>query len=254
MCPDDPGSVYGRESSPGPAPAGNVHASKSKGPAMRFSFALFWSFRSPYCYLALDRILAVDREYEVAVNVRPVYPMAIRSPDFFKRVNPAYRPYHLLDSQRVADHLGVPYRRPLPDPVVMDMETNAISADQPHIHRLTRLGMAAVLAGRGLAFLDHVSRILWDGTVDGWDRGTHLADAVARAGLDLAVLDRQIAADPARYDAAIGENQNAHAAAGHWGVPTTVFEGEPFFGQDRIELLVWRMRQRGLPKCGEGTA
>jgi len=25
-----------------------------------------------------------------------------------------------------------------------------------------------------------------------------------------------------------------------------VFAGEPFFGQDRIELLVWRMRQHGL--------
>ena len=25
-----------------------------------------------------------------------------------------------------------------------------------------------------------------------------------------------------------------------------VFRGEPFFGQDRIELLFWRMRQAGL--------
>jgi len=25
-----------------------------------------------------------------------------------------------------------------------------------------------------------------------------------------------------------------------------VFNGEPFFGQDRIDLLVWRMRQHGL--------
>lgn len=24
------------------------------------------------------------------------------------------------------------------------------------------------------------------------------------------------------------------------------FEGEPFFGQDKIELLLWRMRQEGL--------
>ncbi len=56
---------------------------------MRFSFDLFWSFRSPYCYLTLDRILAVGREYEVGVNVRPVYPLAIRSPEFFKRVHPS---------------------------------------------------------------------------------------------------------------------------------------------------------------------
>jgi len=25
-----------------------------------------------------------------------------------------------------------------------------------------------------------------------------------------------------------------------------VFEGEPFFGQDRIITLIWRMRQKGL--------
>jgi hypothetical protein len=25
-----------------------------------------------------------------------------------------------------------------------------------------------------------------------------------------------------------------------------VFKGEPFFGQDRFDVLVWRMQQRGL--------
>ena len=34
--------------------------------------------------------------------------------------------------------------------------------------------------------------------------------------------------------------------AGHWGVPTLVFEGEPFFGQDRIAMAKWRMEQKGL--------
>jgi len=29
-------------------------------------------------------------------------------------------------------------------------------------------------------------------------------------------------------------------------VPTLVFEGEPFFGQDRIGMVQWRMEQRGL--------
>ena len=212
---------------------------------MSHSLDLFWSFRSPYCYLALDRILEITRRYALDVNVRPVYPLAIRSPDFFTRVHPNYRRYHLLDSKRLAEFLAVPYRRPIPDPVVQDMQNNRIAPEQPHIFRLTRLGMAAVLAGRGLAFVDQVSRVLWDGTVDGWNEGPHLANAAARAGLDLDVLDREIAADPARYDALIEANQQAHEAAGHWGVPTIVFDGEPFFGQDRLDLLVWRMRQKG---------
>lgn len=219
---------------------------------MSLSFDLFWSFRSPYCYLALPRILQIHKKYDVELKVRPVYPMAVRSPDFFKRVHPSYRRYHLMDSQRVAEYLDIPYRRPIPDPIIQDMETNEIAAEQPHIYRLTRLGMAAVLAGRGLAFLEHVSPLLWDGRVEGWDQGTHLAEALARADLDLTALDRDITADPARYDTLIEQNQDAHIQAGHWGVPTTVFNGEPFFGQDRIELLLWRMRQHGLRKREDG--
>jgi 2-hydroxychromene-2-carboxylate isomerase len=49
------------------------------------SFDVFWSFRSPYSYLATYKLVAIEREYDVAINVRPVYPLAIRTPDFFKR-------------------------------------------------------------------------------------------------------------------------------------------------------------------------
>ena len=134
----------------------------------------------------------------------------------------------------------------MPPPLNLHPETHELLPDQPHIYRLTRLGTAAAQVGRGIPLVDQVSRILWDGRVDGWDQGTHLADAAARAGLDLDVLEKKIAEDPAAYDAIIEESQNSLLAAGHWGVPTMVFEGEPFHGQDRIELLVWRMRQRGL--------
>ena len=52
--------------------------------------------------------------------------------------------------------------------------------------------------------------------------------------------------DVDRYEAIIKDNEAAHRKAGHWGVPLFVFEGEPFFGQDRIDHLLWRMKQRGL--------
>jgi 2-hydroxychromene-2-carboxylate isomerase len=29
-------------------------------------------------------------------------------------------------------------------------------------------------------------------------------------------------------------------------VPLFAFEGEPFFGQDRLDALIWRMTQKGL--------
>jgi hypothetical protein len=51
-----------------------------------------------------------------------------------------------------------------------------------------------------------------------------------------------------RWIAEIHANQAALEAGGHWGVPTLVFDGEPFFGQDRIEMVLWRMQQKGLEK------
>jgi 2-hydroxychromene-2-carboxylate isomerase len=159
----------------------------------------------------------------------------------------------VLDSRRVAEREGTPFRFPRPDPIVQNMETLEVAAEQPLIRRLTRLGAAAQLSGRGLPFICEASRVLWDGSVDRWDLGDHLARAAERAGLDLADLDAQIAADTAKHDAAIAENERDHAKSGHWGVPTFVFNNEPFFGQDRIELLIWRLQQNGLQVRGRSA-
>ena len=59
-------------------------------------------------------------------------------------------------------------------------------------------------------------------------------------------MDKAIEARPDHYDGIAAENQKALEDAGHWGVPTMVFKGEPFFGQDRLDHLVWRMKQHGL--------
>jgi len=207
---------------------------------------VFWSFRSPYSYLATPRLVRLAADWDVEVHLRVVLPLAVRKPDFFATVNPLWPPYLLRDTVRIAEYHDIPYGWPQPDPIVQDYTTRQVAAEQPYIHRLTRLGIEATRRGRGLPFVDEVSRVIWGGTVRGWHEGTHLADAAARAGLDLAAMDRAVAADPARYDAVVVQNQADLEAAGHWGVPTMVFEGEPFFGQDRIELLLWRLGQRGV--------
>jgi 2-hydroxychromene-2-carboxylate isomerase len=211
---------------------------------MPLEIDVFWSFRSPYSYLATGRLVELQRRFEVDVRVRPVLPIAVRTPEFFERVNPLWPPYLLRDIRRLGEFHGIPIAWPRPDPVVMD--AGGYPAEQPRIHRLTRLGIAAAERERGLPFIDEVSRIIWNGEIEGWDQGDHLAEATARAGLDLAELDAAVADDPERHAAAIEANQEALTAAGHWGVPTLVFEGEPFFGQDRIDLLVWRLQQHGL--------
>ncbi|WP_338829816.1 2-hydroxychromene-2-carboxylate isomerase [Bradyrhizobium sp. 27S5] len=215
---------------------------------MTLSVDLFFSFRSPYSYLALPKTLQMVTDYDVAVNLRPVYPLAVRVPGFFKRTDPRFARYVVLDSSRVAKHENIPFRFPRPDPIVQDMTTLDVAEHQPYIHRLTRLGAAAQLEGRSLDFTAAISRVLWDGSVKGWNEGDHLAVAATAAGFDLAAMDAAIVADPDRYEQVIKGNEDAHAASGHWGVPTFVFADEPFFGQDRIDLLIWRMESKGLTR------
>ena len=206
------------------------------------SVDVFWSFRSPYSYLATGRLVALQADLGLEVNARPVLPIAVRTPEFFERVNPLFPSYLVRDVSRLGEFLGIPIRWPRPDPVVMNPD-RTYPLEQPYIHRLTRLGVAAAERGQGLAFLDEVSKVIWDGSVEDWHQGNHLSSAAARAGLDLDELDRAITSNPNHFSDAIEENQQALEAAGHWGVPTMVFNGEPFFGQDRIDLLIWRIRQ-----------
>ena len=206
---------------------------------------LYWSFRSPYSYLAIGRYRAMTEDYDLEIDLKPVYPLAVRQPDFFARSHPNWISYTVGDVIRLAQYHGIPLGQPRPDPIVQDIATGRIAADQPYIFRLVRLGQAAARRGRSLIFRAEVARLIWGGT-ENWHEGDHLAEAAARAGLDLAALDAEAEADSAALDAEIAANQAALEAAGHWGVPTLVFQGEPFFGQDRIELALWRMKQAGL--------
>lgn len=213
---------------------------------MTLSYDLYWSFRSPYSYLLTPRLVALEAEFDVRCNVRIVYPIAVRQADFFANADPLWFSYFMRDVFRCGEYLGVPIRWPVPDPVVMDFATRTYPAEQPHIFRLSQLGQAAAEAGKGLAFISEVSTTIWSGSVDNWHQGDHLAAAARRAGLDLADLDAVVARDTDRLDAAIKASQEAQRTGGHYGVPLMVFDGEPFFGQDRFDQMQWRMQQNGL--------
>jgi 2-hydroxychromene-2-carboxylate isomerase len=215
---------------------------------MSFAVDLFFSFRSPYSYLALTKTRRMVDMYDVVVTLRPVYPLAVRIPNFFKNANPNFAKYVYLDSARVALQDGIPFRLPRPDPIVQDMTTFEVAAEQPLIKRLTRLAAATQIEGRSLEFAEAISRVLWDGSTDGWNEGDHLLFAALRAGFNLRKLDAAIVDNPRRYDDIIASNEKDHAATGHWGVPTFAYEGEPFFGQDRIDHLIWRLQGQGMNK------
>lgn len=215
---------------------------------MSLAFELFWSFRSPYSYIITPRVIALCRQFDVFVNLRIVHPAAIRNSVYFARMDPLARPYFMLDSARVAAFYGLSFRRPVPDPIDQDPSTLAIAAEQPLARRLGQLGIAALEKGRGVEFCWEISKLLWDGKTDNWDRGDHLALATERAGLVLSDLQSQIDAHPECYEQQLDANGALLRKAGHWGVPTMVFNGEQFFGQDRFDVLIWRMKQHGLRK------
>ena len=215
---------------------------------MTLTYDLYWSFRSPYSYMVTHKLVALERDYDVAGNIRPVYPLAVRTPEFFETRDPLWFSYFQADIHREAAFLGLPLRWPRPDPVKMDFATRTYPKEQPHIHRLTQMGVAAAEMGRGLQFLDEVSKVIWSGEVDDWHEGDYLADAARRAGLDPDALARTVDAEADRLHAVIEESQVAQRAAGHYGVPMIAFNGEPFFGQDRFDQFKWRLAQQGLQR------
>lgn len=205
---------------------------------------MYWSFRSPYSYLAVPGALEVMDNYDVAMQLRPVFPIAVRSPDFFSPENARRARYIMMDYPRRARLLGMNPGWPSPDPIVQDMETLKIAEDQPYIYRLVYLGVEAQRRGRGIQFAYEASQLLFGG-IKGWDQGDHLKEAAARAGLDLQAMEETIG-DPTSHHEEVEANQAALEEAGHWGVPTFVYQGEPFFGQDRLDSLCFQLDSDGL--------
>jgi len=205
---------------------------------------VYFSFRSPYSYLATPDILKIQDDYNVEVALRVVLPLAVRDPKaIFSAENAPRARYIGLDAPRRAAFLGMPFKWPKPDPIVQDMATLSIADEQPHIYRLCRLGVEAERRGRGPAFAAEVSALIFSGEKD-WSDHANMVAAVARAGLDLDAMDAAIC--DGDHDQEIEANQEALTRAGQWGVPTFVLDGEPFFGQDRVDTLRWRLDQLAL--------
>ena len=207
----------------------------------------YWSFRSPYSYLVGPDLVRLQEDYDVEVNLRVVFPIAIRTKaTLFDASNKKPAFYIVRDSLRRAEFLDLPMRfPPNPDPVAQDYETFQVAEEQPLIHRLAKLGVEAQRRGKGVAFARAVSHLIYSGT-DGWDQGDHLNNAAQEAGLYLASMEAAIV--NGEHLEEIERNHQALDDAGHWGVPTMVVRGEPFFGQDRVDTLRWRLDQLGLKR------
>ncbi len=75
---------------------------------------LFWSFRSPYSYLATPGALKLEKDFDVTVRFRPVLPLAVRDAAFFSPDNLKRAKYIGLDWPRRAQRQRMPHGWPSP--------------------------------------------------------------------------------------------------------------------------------------------
>lgn len=207
---------------------------------------VYWSFRSPYSWLATPRLVEIERLYAVDFRFRPVRPLAMRESDFFERNRPQWFPYLFKDIFREGERLGVPILPPRPDPIDMDVATGKVAKSQPKMERLMPLALATVESGQGLSFAHAVGRRIWAGT-ENWHEDAHLDAAAHEARTSLSALAAFAEAHAERLAQNLAASE-AEQLKHHWGVPLMVLDEEPFFGQDRLDSLVWRMDRLGLKR------
>jgi len=188
------------------------------------------SLRSPYTYIAMERVYALAQRYPVELSLRPLLPMVMRG----LPIPRAKRIYITLDTKREADDVGVPFGR-VCDPVGRPVE-RAFS-----LYRWARW--------RGLAaeFLLSFARGAFAEGIDaGEDAG--LRRVVERIGLSWSEAREHLDREGWRDE--LDDNRQALLAMGLWGVPSFRLlggDGEADFctwGQDRIWLVEAQMRKR----------
>jgi 2-hydroxychromene-2-carboxylate isomerase len=185
---------------------------------------MWFSFRSPYSYLALEQIEGVLGG--VPLQLRPVLPMVQRG----AQLPNVKRMYIVRDAKREADRLGIAFGE-ICDP---------IGAGVAHCIAIAHW---ANERGQLLPFAKSAMRGIWAEARD-MAEYVDLRHVVERAGLPWteakAALDNEAATKWATANAA------DLAVIGLWGVPSFRCGDFVAWGQDRLPLLADRLRRHAL--------
>ena len=194
-----------------------LHARTPVAAAAGHTLEFFFSFRSPYSWVALERTFRLADRHGLNLEIRPVLPMVMRG----LAVPPAKRMYILRDAAREAALHEVDFGR-VCDPLGAGVER--CMALWPFAEKEGKLRNWLATAGRGI-----------------WSRGI---DAASDRGLERLCRDAGLEWHRARrwldddgWRTRAEENRAAMEAAGSWGVPTFRFNGETVWGQDRFAIL-----------------
>lgn len=179
----------------------------------------YWfSFRSPYSYVALQRVAALAVNYGAQLRLRFILPMVMRG----LPVPLSKRLYIMRDCKREADKVGLAFGKTV-DPVGVGVE------------RAIAVLNHAIPAGRGAAFaIAAIEGAFARGIELASEPG--LAEVAQRAGVGAADVRAALADESWRQTAE--ENRRALFEAGLWGAPTFRVNGGPaYWGQDRLWAL-----------------
>ncbi|MDC2982885.1 DsbA family protein [Pseudomonadota bacterium] len=208
---------------------------------------LYFSYRSPYSYLILPRMLKLKEKYDIEINFKVVYPIAIRMPEWFEGKNFfTFFFFKMIDMRLQAKKLGIPFTSKLkPDPIRQNIMTGKISSHQPYIFDICHLGQMAQMKGVGMEFAFEVSSLIFGG-VENWNTDKNLSEAAKKVGLDLNQLRESVNVHEEEIIGQIKQNQVDQLNAGHHGVPLTVIGDKHFFGQDQFDKIMKTLKENGL--------
>jgi len=178
---------------------------------------MFYSFRSPYSYLALKRTFDIADAFGLKLEVRPVLPMVMRGMAVPKKK----LLYIAKDACREAERLSIPFGK-MCDPVGLGVE------------RCLAAFYYAKTQGRERDFLLAAGKAIWAEGIDvAEDEGMeHVAE---RSGLFWPEVKGAMTLNDWR--STVEENRNAMTEAGVWGVPSFKIGKIALWGQDRDWLL-----------------
>jgi len=179
---------------------------------------LFFSFRSPYSYVALPQLIALRDRFGLDVRARPVLPMVMRG----LAVPRTKRLYIAFDTKREADRLGIPFGR------VCDPLGKGIG------YCMALFFQCAEGRGNELELAHSIAKGAWSEARN----VAHIPDLVYLAGrAGIAESDVRAAIRDPSWKEKAQANRDALTALGLWGVPSFQIGGYASWGQDRIPLL-----------------
>ena len=218
-------------------------------PELKVDF--YFSVRSPYSYLILPRMIMLRNKYDININFKLVYPIAIRMPEFFKRKNLfTYFGWKMIDMKFKARRLGMKMVFPMrPDPIQQEALTGKISDHQPYIFDICHF-LQAVEKDKQLDFALDVSKCIFGGVKD-WHTDESLIGLTSKLGLNFHEIKQRVLQDKDKLIDEIKKNQKEQLQAGHHGVPLSVFNDKFFFGQDKFDELFEELRKHGHIKTNE---